>query len=59
MRGLTQEIKNIGKLKTVLMKISSPYGDAKPSETIMVYWIYAERKKGRYPKATQRSGKWL
>ena len=24
-----------------------------------VYWIYAEGKKGEYPKPTARSGKWL
>ena len=36
-----------------------PYSDAKPSEVTDVYWIYAERKKGKYPKPTSRSGKWL
>ncbi|MCW7075225.1 MAG: DUF1917 domain-containing protein [Candidatus Methanospirare jalkutatii] len=37
----------------------SDYSDAKPSEVTDVYWIYAERKRGKYPKATPRSGKWL
>jgi len=36
-----------------------PYSDAKPSEVTDVYWIYAVRKRGKYPKATSRSGKWL
>lgn len=36
-----------------------PYSDAKPSEVTDVYWIYAMRKKGKYPKSTPRSGKWL
>jgi len=36
-----------------------PYSDAKPSEVIDVYWIYAMRKMGKYPKSTPRSGKWL
>jgi hypothetical protein len=41
--------------------ISSPYSDSKPSEVEMagVYWIYAMRKRGKYPEATSRSGKWL
>jgi hypothetical protein len=34
-------------------------GDAlKPSGVTDVYWLYAERKKGKYPKP-RRSGKWL
>ncbi len=33
--------------------------NAKPSEVVDVYWIYAVRKKGMYPKQTSRSGKWL
>lgn len=39
--------------------LSQPYSSAKPSETTNVYWIHAIRKKGRYPEATERSGKWL
>ncbi|MEM3565192.1 MAG: DUF1917 domain-containing protein [Candidatus Jordarchaeaceae archaeon] len=35
------------------------YSDAKPSEVTDVYWIYAFRKKGEYPKPKSRSGKWL
>ena len=33
--------------------------NAKPSEVTDIYWIYAIRKRGRYPKAIPRSGKWL
>ena len=29
------------------------------AEKTDVYWIYAVRKRGKYPKATPRSGKWL
>lgn len=36
-----------------------PYLDAKPSEVIDVYWIYAKNDKSEYLKATVRSGKWL
>ncbi len=31
----------------------------KPSQVTDVYWLTAERRKGKYPKATARSGKWL
>ena len=40
-------------------EMSLPSSDVKPSEVTDVYWIYAERKKGKYPKPTSRSGKWL
>lgn len=33
--------------------------DAKPSEITDVYYIKAYRKKGDYPKPTDRTGKWL
>ncbi len=46
-------------IKITLRDVSSPYSDAKPSEVTDVYWIYAMRKKGKYPKSTPRSGKWL
>ena len=46
-------------IKAQQRKFSLPYSSAKPSEVTNVYWIYAIRKKGRYPKATERSGKWL
>jgi hypothetical protein len=38
---------------------SKPYSESKPSEVREVYWIYAIRMKGHYPKPTARSGKWL
>lgn len=38
---------------------SLPYSDAKPSEVTDVYWVYAKRGEGKYPKLTLRSGKWL
>ena len=30
-----------------------------PSQITDEYWLYAVRKKGHYPKATAKSGKWL
>lgn len=40
-------------------EISLPYSDCNPSEVTDVYWIYAAKKKGDYPKSSARSGKWL
>jgi len=31
--------------------------ETKPSEVTDSFWVYAKRKKGRYPKSTPRSGK--
>jgi hypothetical protein len=31
----------------------------RPSQVKHEYWLYAERKKGDYPKTTTNSGKWL
>ena len=39
--------------------IAAAYAECKPSEVTDTYWIYALRKKGKYPNATVRSGKWL
>ena len=33
--------------------------DTRPSKTRDVYWTFARRKTGNYPRATERSGKWL
>lgn len=41
------------------MEASRPFSDAKPSEVMDIYWIYAERKKGGYSRSTLQSGKWL
>jgi hypothetical protein len=51
-------------LREVLQKLlkERPRGsssDAKPSKITDVYWVYAARKKGEYPKPTPKSGKWL
>ena len=35
------------------------YADSNPSEVTEVDWIYAQRKIGKYPAPTSRSGKWL
>ncbi|MFH1247219.1 MAG: putative phosphothreonine lyase domain-containing protein [Candidatus Micrarchaeota archaeon] len=50
---------NLSEIKAKLREISSLYSEAKPSEVVDVYWIYAERKKGAYPASTEKSGKWL
>jgi len=39
--------------------LSEPFNDVHPSQVRQVYWIYAKRKKGRYPKPSHSSGKWL
>jgi len=33
--------------------------EAKPSRVKHEYWLYAKRKRGDYPRATVKSGKWL
>jgi hypothetical protein len=46
-------------IKARQREISLPYSNAKPSEVTDVYWIYAVRRKGKYPKPTVKSGKWI
>jgi nitrogen regulatory protein PII len=46
-------------IKAKQREISLPYSERKPSEVTNVYWIYAERRKGKYPLSTPKSGKWL
>jgi len=46
-------------IKTRHREISLPYSEAKPSKVTDVYWVYAKRERGKYPKTTKRSGKWL
>ena len=36
-----------------------PSSEPVPSQITDEYWLYAVRKRGQYPKATARSGKWL
>jgi hypothetical protein len=33
--------------------------ESAPSQITDEYWLYAERKRGQYPKANTKSGKWL
>ena len=41
-------------------KISNDFfSEANPSEITETFWIYATRKNGKYPKDTDKSGKWL
>lgn len=35
------------------------YSNSNPSQVTEVYWIFADRKKGNYPKPTPKSGKWM
>ena len=37
----------------------SSISEFKPSQVTNLYWLAAERRKGKYPKPTARSGKWL
>lgn len=37
----------------------SKYDNAKPSEVTDVFWLHAERQKGKYHAYTRRGGKWL
>jgi hypothetical protein len=45
--------------KVNLGDVVARYADSKPSEVTSSPWIYAERKAGSYPPATERNGKWL
>jgi hypothetical protein len=36
-----------------------PSSRSVPSQMTDEYWLYATRKRGQYPKATTKSGKWL
>ncbi len=56
---MKKKVKRHKSIKAKQKGISVHYSDPKPSEVTDVYWIYAMRKKGNYPKSTQRSGKWL
>ena len=40
-------------------RVASLSSESVPSQITEEYWLYAERKRGQYPKATTRSGKWL
>lgn len=46
-------------IKTKQMELARRYAEANPSEVMEVYWLYAQRKKGTYPRLTSRCGKWL
>jgi len=46
------------RLREYLQKMEA-YSNARPSGVTEVYWIYARRKSGEYPRSTKRSGKWL
>jgi len=54
--------RNSNRHETIRAKRGEIYllnADAKPTEVTDVYWIYAIRKKGKYPEPTKRNGKWL
>ena len=46
-------------LKTIQIELARQYAEEKPSKVTEVYWLYAIRQKGTYPRPTSRSGKWL
>ncbi|MGI0091080.1 MAG: putative phosphothreonine lyase domain-containing protein [Nitrososphaerales archaeon] len=39
--------------------LSDRFSESRPSQVTEVYWIYASRKKTKYPKPSRNSGKWL
>lgn len=39
--------------------MTPPGQDRRPSEVTDDYYLYADRKRGEYPRSTPRSGKWL
>ncbi len=45
--------------KSFQAELAARHSESKPSEVTEVYWIYAIRKTGTYPAATDLSGKWL
>ena len=55
----TEKKKSHESIKGRQREVSLPYSDANPSEITDVYWIYAKKEKGEYPKSTKRNGKWL
>ena len=46
-------------LKAKQIELAQQYAKMNPTEVTEVYWLYAIRQKGTYPKPTPRSGKWL
>lgn len=46
-------------IKKLQFQAADAYVKRKPSEVTETYWIYSQRKKGKYPAATPRGGKWL
>lgn len=46
-------------IKTSQRIISAPFSNSNPSTITEVYWIYAKREEGSYPKSLGKSGKWL
>jgi hypothetical protein len=46
-------------LKAFQIQLAERYQESNPSKVVEVHWIYAQRKRGSYPKGTSRSGKWL
>jgi|GEM_PF-5325289 hypothetical protein len=53
----TEKKKSHESIKGRQREVSLPYSDANPSEITDVYWIYAKKEKGEYPKSTKRNGK--
>ena len=46
-------------LKAKQMELAQPYAKKNPTEVTEVYWLYAIRQNGTYPRPTSHSGKWL
>jgi hypothetical protein len=57
----TNDERNVQGWREATMKKTEAYlsSEPMPSQITDEYWLYAVRKKGHYPKATEKSGKWL
>src|SRR5437773_1463318 len=58
-KGKSNNRRNHEAVKNAQRRIAEPYADRNPSAVTEAFWIYARRKNGSYPKATEQSGKWL
>jgi len=58
-RTKTKPAKKTLKTLAAKKKVATNSSAIRPSQVDDIPWIYAERKKGKYPELTENSGKWL
>ncbi len=49
----------LARASRLLHEMARRFANANPSEVVQIPWIFAERKNGKYPADTVRTGKWL